>query len=122
MFFRITAPLLTFQKRRQDAKYEATFFLSAIPTETSMEKIIIIKYFSQKGWGNTRFDADNIRPSSYQHDPMASRMSAGSSSESEAHSVISSSSVLSGVSSKDKERKSGVFRLFSKKKKSNQMS
>lgn len=77
---------------------------------------------NEKGWGTTRFDADNVRPSSYQHDPNSSRMSAESSSESEAHSVISSNSVISSSGNKDKERKSGVFRLFSKKKKSNQMS
>lgn len=73
------------------------------------------------GWGTTRFDA-NTRPLSLQHDTPSSRMSAESSSESEAQSTISSSSVVSG-SSKDKDKKSGsVFRLFSKKKRSSQPS
>ncbi|XP_055309165.1 spectrin beta chain, non-erythrocytic 1 isoform X4 [Sitodiplosis mosellana] len=71
------------------------------------------------GWGATRFDA-NTRPLSLQHEPSSSRISAESSSESEAQSTISTSSVVSG-GSKDKDKKSGVFRLFSKKKRSSQL-
>lgn len=50
IFFRITAPPLTFLKRRQGAKYEVTFFLSVIPTDSQWqnEKLINIKKFSQK--------------------------------------------------------------------------
>ncbi|XP_031639597.1 uncharacterized protein LOC116351612 isoform X2 [Contarinia nasturtii] len=59
------------------------------------------------GWGVTRFDA-NSRPLSLQHDISSSRISAESSSESEAHSTISTGS---------KEKKSGVFRMFRMNKK-----
>lgn len=76
-------------------------------------------YFHYLGWGATRFDA-NTRPLSLQHEPSASRISAESSSESEAQSTISTSSVVSG-GSKDKDKKSGMFRLFSKKKRSSQL-
>lgn len=62
------------------------------------------------GWGQSRFDAG--RPVSLPPQPdnlsVSTRMSAESSSESEA-------SVNKG-SSKDKEKKSGMFRMFSKKK------
>lgn len=71
------------------------------------------------GWGTTRFDA-NTRPLSLQHDTTSSRISAESSSESEAQSTISTSSVVSS-GGKDKDKKSGMFRLFSKKKRSSQM-
>lgn len=71
------------------------------------------------GWGSTRFDAIT-RPLSMQHDT-TSRVSAESSSESEAQSTISASSVMSS-GSKDKDKKSGMFRLFSKKKRSSQLS
>lgn len=60
-----------------------------------------------------------VRPLSLQHD-VSSRISAESSSESEAQSTISSSSVISG-GSKEKDKKSGVFRIFSKKKRSSQL-
>lgn len=79
-----------------------------------------LKIFIGLGWGSTRFDA-NTRPLSLQHDTSSSRVSAESSSESEAQSTISASSVLSG-GSKDKDKKSGMFRLFSKKKRSSQLS
>lgn len=76
-----------------------------------------------KGWGSTRFDTGSARPLSLQHDTATSRMSAESSSESEAQSVISSSGVMSGNGKdKDKDKKSGMFRLFSKKKRSSQPS
>ncbi|XP_063699935.1 spectrin beta chain, non-erythrocytic 5 isoform X3 [Culicoides brevitarsis] len=62
------------------------------------------------GWGQSRFDSG--RPVSLPPQPdnlsVSTRMSAESSSESEA-------SVNKG-SSKDKEKKSGMFRMFSKKK------
>lgn len=80
----------------------------------------MVSYVLDVGWGSTRFDA-NTRPLSLQHDSSSSRVSAESSSESEAQSTISASSVLSG-GSKDKDKKSGMFRLFSKKKRSSQLS
>lgn len=84
------------------------------------ELILIDLIFT--GWGSTRFDsAGNIRPLSLQHDSASSRMSAESSSESEAQSTISGNSVKSGGSKdKDKDKKTGMFRLFSKKKRASQ--
>lgn len=76
--------------------------------------------FNHLGWGATRFDA-NTRPLSLQHDTSSSRVSAESSSESEAQSTISAGSVVSN-SGKDKDKKSGMFRIFSKKKRSSQLS
>lgn len=71
-------------------------------------------YFSHIGWGATRFDG-STRPLSLQHEPSSSRFSAESSSESEAQSTLSTSSVVSGG---NKDKRSGMFRLFSKKKRS----
>lgn len=76
---------------------------------------LIPVFFS--GWGNTRFEAP-ARPISLQHDATStSRVSTGSSSESEAQSTISSSSVKSN---NNKDKKTGMFRLFSKKKRASQ--
>lgn len=86
---------------------------------------LFIRFDDQIGWGNTRFEVTNTRPLSLQHDTSSSmsRISAESSSESEAQSTISGSSVKSGGSKdKDINKKSGsgMFRLFSKKKRSSQ--
>lgn len=91
---------------------------SSIGSGNTPKKIICIYfifnqfYFNHKGWGSARFDV-NMRPIPIHQD--SSRISAGSSSESEAHSTISRDS----IGNKDKEKKSGMFRLFSKKKRSN---
>lgn len=67
------------------------------------------------GWGTTRFESN--RPVSLQPDSISfSRVSAESSSESEAQS-ISSVSGVKGSSSKGtkEERRSGMFRIFGRK-------
>lgn len=70
-------------------------------------------FFPLSGWGQSRFDSGTGRPVSMppQTDnvSVSTRMSAESSSESEA-------SVNKGSSSKDRDKKGGVFRIFSKKK------
>lgn len=64
------------------------------------------------GWGNSRFESN--RPVSLQPDSISfTRVSAESSSESEAQS-ISSVSGVKGSKSKD-ERRSGMFRIFGRK-------
>lgn len=83
-----------------------------------IQRSIQFKFVHIIGWGPSRFDA-NIRPHSPQHLSSCSRISAESSSESEVQSTISASSAISS-GSKDKEKKSGMFRLFSKKKRSSQ--
>lgn len=66
------------------------------------------------GWGQDRFNVTPNRPVSMPVDTsMAGRMSAESSSESEAHSV---SSVSGKSGSKDKDKKSGMFRFLKSKK------
>lgn len=63
------------------------------------------------GWGSSRLDGGRPVSLPPQNDnvSVSTRMSQESSSESEA-------SVNKGVSGKDKDKKSGVFRIFSKKK------
>lgn len=63
------------------------------------------------GWGQTRFDSGRpvSMPPQTDNVSVTTRMSAESSSESEA-------SVNKGSSSKDRDKKGGVFRIFSKKK------
>lgn len=86
------------------------------------------------GWGQHRFDGLPQRPVSMptgphtaQHDASstASRMSAESSSESEAHSVSSlgkgtNGNKEAGGAGGSKDKKSGMFRFLSKKKRSSQ--
>ncbi|XP_053955094.1 spectrin beta chain, non-erythrocytic 5 isoform X2 [Anastrepha ludens] len=67
---------------------------------------------NNNGWGTSRFDGN--RPVSLQPDSISfSRVSAESSSESEAQS-ISSASGVKGSKSKE-ERRSGMFRIFGRK-------
>lgn len=86
------------------------------------------------GWGQNRFDGLPQRPVSMPiganapHDSSstASRMSAESSSESEAHSVSSLGKGSSGTNGNkeggagSKDKKSGMFRFLSKKKRTSQ--
>ncbi|XP_017057853.1 spectrin beta chain, non-erythrocytic 1 isoform X2 [Drosophila ficusphila] len=68
---------------------------------------------SYMGWGNTRFESN--RPVSLQPDSISfSRVSAESSSESEAQSISSVSGVKGSKGSKE-ERRSGMFRIFGRK-------
>nr|XP_036670450.1 spectrin beta chain, non-erythrocytic 5 isoform X4 [Drosophila suzukii] len=65
------------------------------------------------GWGNTRFESN--RPVSLQPDSISfSRVSAESSSESEAQSISSVSGVKGSKGTKE-ERRSGMFRIFGRK-------
>ena len=65
------------------------------------------------GWGTSRFESS--RPVSLQPDSITlSRVSAESSSESEAQS-ISSVSGVKGSSKTKEDRRSGVFRIFGRK-------
>ncbi|XP_017842227.1 spectrin beta chain, non-erythrocytic 5 isoform X2 [Drosophila busckii] len=65
------------------------------------------------GWGNSRFEGN--RPVSLQPDSISfTRVSAESSSESEAQSISSVSGVKGSSKSKD-ERRSGMFRIFGRK-------
>ncbi|KRK01057.1 uncharacterized protein Dyak_GE21360, isoform B [Drosophila yakuba] len=67
----------------------------------------------QSGWGNTRFESN--RPVSLQPDSISfSRVSAESSSESEAQSISSVSGVKGSKGTKE-ERRSGMFRIFGRK-------
>ncbi|XP_065360785.1 spectrin beta chain, non-erythrocytic 5 isoform X2 [Calliphora vicina] len=67
---------------------------------------------SNNGWGTTRFESN--RPVSLQPDSInLSRVSAESSSESEAQSISSVSGVKGSKSKED--RRSGVFRIFGRK-------
>lgn len=69
-------------------------------------------FFISSGWGTSRFEGN--RPVSLQPDSISfSRVSAESSSESEAQS-ISSVSGVKGSKSKE-ERRSGMFRIFGRK-------
>ncbi|XP_037933014.1 spectrin beta chain, non-erythrocytic 5 isoform X1 [Teleopsis dalmanni] len=89
--------------------------ISGIQNGSNDDSVIVIKRHSenrQSGWGTTRFESN--RPVSLQPDAVnISRVSAESSSESEAQSISS----LSGVKgSKNKEeRRSGMFRIFGRK-------
>lgn len=66
-------------------------------------------YQNISGWGQDRF---NVRPISMPAESsIAGRMSADSSSESEAHSVTSV-----GGKSSSKDKKSGMFRFLKSKK------
>ncbi|XP_016975527.1 spectrin beta chain, non-erythrocytic 5 isoform X2 [Drosophila rhopaloa] len=68
---------------------------------------------SYMGWGNTRFESN--RPVSLQPDSISfSRVSAESSSESEAQSISSVSGVKGSKGTKE-ERRSGMFRIFGRK-------
>lgn len=84
------------------APYDSLIFISYSPFS-----LIILT-----GWGNSRFESN--RPVSLQPDSISfTRVSAESSSESEAQS-ISSVSGVKGSKSKD-ERRSGMFRIFGRK-------
>uniref|UniRef100_A0A6B2E568 Putative beta chain spectrin n=1 Tax=Phlebotomus kandelakii TaxID=1109342 RepID=A0A6B2E568_9DIPT len=74
--------------------------------------------FRQSGWGNARHDTTsvNVRPISMPQDPNRFRTSTNESS-SESESVQSGRSSVSG-SGNGKEKKTGMFRIFSKKRKS----
>ncbi|KAH8349687.1 hypothetical protein KR084_004268 [Drosophila pseudotakahashii] len=66
------------------------------------------------GWGNTRFESN--RPVSLQPDSISfSRVSAESSSESEAQSISSVSGVKGSSKGTKEERRSGMFRIFGRK-------
>ncbi|XP_052847528.1 spectrin beta chain, non-erythrocytic 5 isoform X3 [Drosophila gunungcola] len=66
------------------------------------------------GWGNTRFESN--RPVSLQPDSISfSRVSAESSSESEAQSISSVSGVKGSSKGSKEERRSGMFRIFGRK-------
>ncbi|KMY97354.1 uncharacterized protein Dsimw501_GD13758, isoform J [Drosophila simulans] len=68
---------------------------------------------SLQSWGNTRFESN--RPVSLQPDSISfSRVSAESSSESEAQSISSVSGVKGSKGTKE-ERRSGMFRIFGRK-------
>ncbi|XP_037904390.1 spectrin beta chain, non-erythrocytic 1 isoform X3 [Hermetia illucens] len=71
------------------------------------------------GWGIARHEAGRPLSMPPNDSSVVGRMSAESSSESEAQS-ISSISDVKGSTSKDKDRRSGMFRLFGKKKRSGQ--
>ncbi|XP_050742582.1 spectrin beta chain, non-erythrocytic 5 isoform X4 [Drosophila biarmipes] len=67
----------------------------------------------QSGWGTSRFESN--RPVSLQPDSISfSRVSAESSSESEAQSISSVSGVKGSKGTKE-ERRSGMFRIFGRK-------
>ncbi|KAL5291928.1 SPTBN5 family protein [Megaselia abdita] len=68
------------------------------------------------GWGSSRFEPG--RPVSLQPDMASnlSRVSAESSSESEAQSISSLSGIKSGTGKNKEDRKSGMFRLFQRNK------
>ncbi|XP_055716450.1 spectrin alpha chain, non-erythrocytic 1 isoform X4 [Phlebotomus papatasi] len=74
--------------------------------------------FRQSGWGNARHDTTSVtvRPISMPQDPNRFRTSTNESS-SESESVQSSRSSVSGTGN-GKEKKTGMFRIFSKKRKS----
>lgn len=74
--------------------------------------IHIFIYLVPLGWGTSRFESN--RPVSLQPDSInLSRVSAESSSESEAQSISSVSGVKGSKSKED--RRSGMFRIFGRK-------
>ncbi|XP_016975529.1 spectrin beta chain, non-erythrocytic 5 isoform X4 [Drosophila rhopaloa] len=88
-------------------------------TSSSSPKRSTVNYSSSgassngNGWGNTRFESN--RPVSLQPDSISfSRVSAESSSESEAQSISSVSGVKGSKGTKE-ERRSGMFRIFGRK-------
>lgn len=104
--------------------YSSAYFVIHHVIQCGIDYLILYSFFLfpsnmnfDTGWGDTRFEA-TARPMSLQHDATStSRVSTGSSSESEAQSTISSNSVKSN---NNKDKKTGMFRLFSKKKRSSQ--
>ncbi|KAI8126099.1 non-erythrocytic 5, Spectrin beta chain [Lucilia cuprina] len=86
-----------------------------LPNGSNDDNVVVLKRNSearQSGWGTSRFES--TRPVSLQPDSInLSRVSAESSSESEAQSISSVSGVKGSKSKED--RRSGVFRIFGRK-------